>query len=131
MCSNPQSRIEKDSMTKNQSSQSTGTLSLEFDSNSKEYKLSTAVSGRTVDIVSNCIGDVLAYLEASLPENSQTEALKKLIKERLYMVTREIQHQVYYAFGIEPYQLGDGMYIQDVLTSLDMTPTYPSPTLSK
>lgn len=87
----------------------------DWNADSKEYKLSTSVSLTTADLVSACIGDVLTYMEASLEPGPKTEALKKLVKERMYSLTRAVQHQVYYAFGIEPYQLGDSMYIKDVI----------------
>lgn len=86
-----------------------------FNADSKEYKLSTSTSFTISDLVSACIGDVLTFLEASLEDTPQTLALKKLVKERMYSLTRSIQHQVYYAFGQEPYQLGDTHYIRDIL----------------
>jgi hypothetical protein len=85
-----------------------------FNPDSKEYKLSTSVSFRVADEVSYVTGDVLTMIEAALGSTEQATALKKLLKDRLFNLTRSIQHQVYYAFGQEPYQLGDTDYIQNV-----------------
>jgi hypothetical protein len=90
------------------------------DPNSNEYKLSTSVSFAVNDLVSACIGDVLDYLDAALQANPQTETLKKLVKQRMYSLTREVQHQVYYAFGQEPRQLGDTNYIESVRNGTDV-----------
>jgi hypothetical protein len=90
-----------------------------FNPDTKEYKLSTTVAGLLRQRTNQALGDVLTLIEVSLGDTAQAEALKKMVKQTLWNLTDDNQHAVYYAFGQEPYQLGDPFYIKEVLQGTD------------
>lgn len=99
---------------------------------SKEYKLSTAVAGTLRERTNMALGDILTLIESVLGDTAQTKSTKKLLKQMMWDLGNYNQHTIYYAFGIEPKQLGDSGYLEAVRNGTDgddMRPAAPAPSI--
>lgn len=94
---------------------------IEIDPDSKEYKLSTAAASTMRERTNQALGEILTLVELSFGDSEPTKAkkFKELVKQSFWRLTDDNQHTVYYAFGIEPYQLGDYDYTRDVHAGTD------------
>lgn len=66
-----------------------------------EYDYGVIIAGRLRDNTSAALGDLLTTIEAATPEGHQLEALKQLVKQRMWLLTDTNQHAVYNALNVE------------------------------
>ncbi len=71
------------------------------DHKSKEYSYGTMIAGRLRDNTESALGDILTTIEAATPEGHQLNALKKLVKQRIYLLMDTNQHNMYNALNVE------------------------------
>ena len=71
------------------------------DHDSIEYAYGTQIAGRLRDNTEQALGDILTTIEAATPEGHQLNALKKLVKQRLYLLMDTNQHAMYSVLNVE------------------------------
>lgn len=77
------------------------TMTGKNDFDSKEYNYGIEIATKLRDNSNQALGDLLTTVEAVLPEGQQLEALKQLIKQRIWLLTDTNQHQIYRTLEVE------------------------------
>lgn len=70
------------------------------DHTSIEWGYGTDIAGDLRFNTEQAIGDILTTIEAATPEGQQLNALKKLIKQRLYILIETNQGSVYHDLNV-------------------------------
>jgi deoxyxylulose-5-phosphate synthase len=71
------------------------------DHTTKEYEYGTAIASQLRTNTNMALGDLLTTIEAATPEGHQLKALKKLVKERMWILADSNQHAVYRTLNVE------------------------------
>lgn len=70
------------------------------DHNTQEYDYGVMIAGALRNNTEQALGDILTTIEAATPEGHQLNALKKLVKQRLYILTDVNQRVVYQVLNV-------------------------------